>query len=55
MPRHDGRIPLKEQRDTRLAAQATRILWNPNASHAQKAVAASVFLPDASDLTESKK
>ena len=55
MSRNDGKVPLAEHRDTRLAAQATRILWNPNASRAQKAIAASVFLPVADEPTRNKK
>ena len=55
MSKNDGKTPLTEHRDTKLAAQAIRILWNPNASRAQKAIAASVLLPVADEPTRNKK
>ena len=55
MSKKDSEIPFTEQRNTKLAAQAARILWNPNASRAQKVIAASVFLPGTSEPTGNKK
>lgn len=46
MPNDDDRVPIREQLQTRVAAKATRILKDPNSSLAQRAMAASVFLPD---------
>ena len=55
MSKDNHRVPIREQLNTQVAARASRILRDPNASRAQKAMAASVFPPADWKPTGNKK
>lgn len=55
MTKDNSRVPIREQFNTRVAARASRIIRDPNASRAQKAMAASVFPSANNKPTGNKK